>query len=150
MLMHPNLPQAVSLRAPVLVFPVDDFDSCNSVVRIPQRPDDAPSSSSAPGPVASISPPFHECILVRPGSTLADVFQVFQHSGFVGQDRDLVRTERLLLPDSTVCQSASAKGVAMTGKARALVKKGDVLSGFAILKVFTNARKEWQRQTNAR
>ena len=150
MLVNSNLPQAVSLRGPVLVFPVDDFDSCNGVVRISQRPDDVSSSSSAPGPVASISAPFHECILVRPGSTLADVYQVLQHSGFVGQDRDLVRTERLLLPDSTVCQSASAKGVAMTGKARALVKKGDVLSGFAILKVFTNARKEWQRQTNAR
>ena len=150
MLMHPNLPQAVSLRAPVLVFPVEDFDSCNSVVRIPQRPDDAPSSSSAPGPVASISPPFHECILVRPGSTLTDVYQVLQHSGFVGPDRELVRTERLLLPDSSVFRSSGANDEEMTGKARTQVKKGDLLSGFVVLKVFTNPRKEWQRHMNAR
>ena len=133
----------------MLVFPVDDLDSCTSVVRIAQRLDDA-LSSSVPGPASFSSSPFHECILVRPGSTLTDVYQVLQHSGFVGQDRDLVRTERLLLPDSSIFRSASAKDEVMPGKARTQLKKGDLLSGFVVLKVFTNLRKEWQRHMNAK
>jgi hypothetical protein len=133
----------------VLVFPVDDLDSCNSVSRIAQRLDDA-SPSSVPGTASSTSAPFHECILVRPGSTLTDVYQVLQHSGFVSPDRELVRTERLLLPDLSVFRSSSAKDEEMTGKARTQVKKGDLLSGFVVLKVFTNPRKEWQRHMNAR
>jgi hypothetical protein len=133
----------------VLVFPVDDFDSCISVVRLAQQLDDT-SNLSVPRPVLCTSAPFRECILVRPGSTLIDVYQVLQHSGFVGRDRELVRTERLLLPDSLCCRSLSEKDDAIKGKVRILVKKGDLLSGFVVLKVFTNARKEWQRQTNSR
>jgi hypothetical protein len=133
----------------VLVFPVDDFDSCISVVRLAQQLDDT-SNVSVPRPVVSTSAPFRECILVRPGSTLIDVYQVLQHSGFVGRDRELVRTERLLLPDSLSCQSLSEKDDAIKGKVRILVKKGDLLSGFVVLKVFTNARKEWQRHSNSR
>lgn len=122
-----------------MVFPVDDLDSCVSAGRVAQQFDHA-----APALVGSTSAPFRECILVRPGSTLIDIYQVLQHSGFVGQDRDLVRAERLLLSDCFESQSV------MTNKARSPVKRGDVLSGSVVLKVFTNARKEWQRRLNAK
>ena len=142
----PNSSQAVSLRRPVMVFPVDDLDSCISVARVAQHPD----NSSVPiGPVACIPAPFRECMLVRPGSTLNDVYQVLQHTGFVGQNRDLVRTERLLLPDPFICQSASDVVTTVKGRT-SLVKKGDLLSGFVVLKVFSNARKEWQRHSSDR
>jgi hypothetical protein len=86
---------------------------------------------------------------VRPGATLNDVYQVLQHSGFVGQDRDLVRTERLLLPDPFRCLSLN-NSVTKYKARTLLVKKEDLLSGFVVLKVFSNARKEWQRHSNAR
>jgi hypothetical protein len=123
----------------VLVFPVDDLDSCVSAGRVTQQLDHV-----VPGLVGSTLAPFRDCILVRPGSTLSDIYQVLQHSGFIGQDRDLVRAERLLLSDCFVGQSV------MTNKARSPVKRGDILSGSVVLKVFTNARKEWQRRLNAK
>jgi hypothetical protein len=133
------VPQAVSLRCPVLVFPVDDLDSCVSAGRVAQQLDHA-----VPGLVGATSAPFRDCILVRPGSTLSDIYQVLQHSGFIGQDRDLVRAERLMLSDCFEGQSV------MTNKARSPVKRGDILSDSVVLKVFTNARKEWQRRFNAK
>jgi len=135
-----------------MVFPVEDLDSCISVVRIAQQLDTA-SSSPAPSPVATTAAAFRECVLVRPGSTLTDVYQVLQHCGFVGQDRDLVRTERLLFSESSVCQSAgdSDAVTVSTSKERISLKKGDLLLGrFVVLKVFTNVRKEWQRNSHAR
>jgi hypothetical protein len=130
-----------------MVFPVDDLDSCISVTRA-ALPDNS-FIPSVPGPVAHISAPFQECMLVRPGSTLNDVFQVLQHSGFVGQDRDLVRTERLLLPDPFMYNCVS-DAVTKCKSRTALVKKEDLLSGFVVLKVFSNARKEWQRHSSSR
>ncbi len=123
----------------MLVFPVDDLESCVSAGRAAQQLDNA-----APGLVGSTSAPFRECILVRPGSTLSDIYQVLQHSGFIGQDRDLVRAERLLLSDCSVNQSV------MTINTRSPLKKGDILTGSVVLKVFTNVRKEWQRRSNAK
>ena len=123
----------------MLVFPVDDLDSCVSAGRVAQQLDQVVS-----GLVGSTLAPFRDCILVRPGSTLIDIYQVLQHSGFIGQDRDLVRAERLLLSDCCVGQCV------MTNKARSPMKRGDILSGSVVVKVFTNARKEWQRRLNAK
>ena len=50
----------------MLVFPVDDLDSCISVVLLAHQLDYT-SNVSVPRPVVSTSVPFRECILVIPG-----------------------------------------------------------------------------------
>ena len=133
-----------------MVFPVEDLDSCISVVRAVQQPDDAPSPPAAL-PVATAAAAFRECVLVRPNSTLADIYQVLQHCGFVGKDRDLVRTERLILPEPLVCQAVGDADAAPASNQRVSLKKADLLPGrIMVLKLSTNLRKEWQRAPHAR
>ena len=123
-----------------MVFPVEDLDSCISVVRAVQQPDDAPSPPAAL-PVATAAAAFRECVLVRPNSTLADIYQVLQHCGF----------ERLLLPEPLVCQAVGDADAAPASNQRVSLKKADLLPGrIMVLKLSTNLRKEWQRASHAR
>ena len=76
---------------------------------------------------------------------------MLQHCGFVGKDRDLVRTERLLLPEPLVCQAVGDADAAPTINQRVSLKKADLLPGrIMVLKLSTNLRKEWQRASHAR
>jgi hypothetical protein len=75
---------------------------------------------------------------------------MLQNIGFIGRDRELVRSERLVLPDPAECQSVSFQNASAAGKSRTLVKKGDHFSDTVVLKFFTNVRKQWQqRQSHA-
>jgi len=106
---------AVALRAPTLAFPVGDLDSLAPI---------AWGAGAAPAPL-------RDCVVLKPGSTVDDVFQALKRPPNARLAGEFVRAE----------------GMGAARERRRQLRKDDVVSfenESCILRIMTNRKSQWQ------
>eukprot|EP00730_Choanoeca_flexa_P002863 TRINITY_DN11210_c0_g1_i3.p1 TRINITY_DN11210_c0_g1~~TRINITY_DN11210_c0_g1_i3.p1 ORF type:complete len:868 (+),score=173.75 TRINITY_DN11210_c0_g1_i3:92-2695(+) len=109
-----TIKMAVELAPPLLVYPTTSLDSCESL------------------PFGSRPDVLSDCLLMKPGSTIFDVFKVLSRPPLAMLDGEFVRAEGRDPNDGD-------------GKAK-ILRKSDVLLDGCVVKIMTNKRHKWQHK----
>lgn len=136
---------AVQLRAPVLAFPVGDLETLAPMIKQPRSDEGAASTAvdadsagddrlatSEPAGAARGRGPLLDCLLMRPGSLIEDLYNSLKHMHYV--DGDYVRAEALV----------ESKGVEDVGFKKRVVRKDEALLGLLAVRIMTNRKVRWQ------
>ena len=130
---------AVALRPPQIVLPCADLDTGASFM------------ASERGLAAS---PLHDLVLVRPGSTVEDVYGVLKHHPYHLVKGDFVRAEGMGMPQQQQQhphqqQQQQQQQASGFGKRRLLKKDEVVTDANNVLRVWTNQKSQWQNKSIA-
>ena len=130
---------AVALRPPTLVYPVSDLDSEAGIVDLSFSPTEAlilPDATSASLSRTSLQHQrLPDCIIMKPSSTVLDLFEALKHGGALGEFRlsgEFVRAE--------------ARGLDEGSRRRVVGRECALGPDLAIIKISTNRKRVWQQQ----
>ncbi|KAI9337765.1 P-loop containing nucleoside triphosphate hydrolase protein [Obelidium mucronatum] len=121
------LAAAIMLRPPVLCFPVDDFETLNSVVRVNTTTSNAIAAAVAAGSNSNGS---CSCVAMKPGSTVYDCFELLAHGPDAVLNGQFVRAE--------------AVGLDGLGKPKPIRKETEIDESCCIIKLMSNRKSKWQ------
>ena len=141
---------AVRLRSPVYVFPVAILESCECEGPVPR--DLAMEGGGVRGGwlvggrgAGSAGGVLRDCMMLRPGSTVMDVYECLKRPPWGLVAGDFVRAEmRVLSAAREEGEGAGGEGARDGGVERRPLKKTELVRNGTVLKVFTNRKTQWQ------